>query len=622
MAYRIPGVNIEQANLGVSRITETPNAFTEVGQNLAVQSDIMMRKEKRDADAYVSQKSTELVLESQELLNQTVLETENPEEITNVFLSKYNDLYATKVAGSPNELARRELEAKSNTLRTTMGKAAIGVQAEEIQATRLFNLQESVNKAVINTRNNGNYALGELALEEALSNAESYTTPSQLMELKKQGANQLKGAYLDKLFERENIGEVRRLINDPEFNQDLNLAQIDSYRTAIKKYNESKAKAGQVSANIAALFSGDTNQVAVFDPKNKQDKGFVDDVYKSSTMSELLGAEPASEELVMADAIRNLDPNAINGVVAITKATGIVPDDLKSFIRGGLVSNNQDVRAYSSQIVSEMATQTPRAFIQSGFSEKELLEARMYTKMRDAGFTGAEIDERINMEVFTQDPVVLETRRKELNDSKSPVKPENSIEEVFDDRFMIDIFSSSPELPASPNASLAIENEYKSLFNDNYILTGDSEIASRRAEEIIKGTYGVSRVTGKEIIMRNPPETAAGSPYFFDAVEGDNNNYEWQSKQLLNGVRTKLNRKDIDIDSVVVLSDGVTEKLVKSGQKPSYNILVKDEDGAPISIGRFVFDEQQAIEELKEQKRKERELYNKQGSKLKEMRVK
>ncbi len=236
MAIEIPGLRIDQsaADTGVSQLTNTVSAASEIGAQIDVMADVRIRKETRDADAYVSQKSTELILESQTLFDKVVNETEDPNKITENFMTEYNTLYGGKVADAPNAIARRNLEEKSNQLRASLGKAAIGVQADEVQAKRINGLQNSVDAAVINTRNTGNLTLGNLAIEEALSGAESYTRPSELLALREQANNQLKEAYLDRQFESGNLGEVRSKINDPEFNKDLKPAQVDGYRKAIK----------------------------------------------------------------------------------------------------------------------------------------------------------------------------------------------------------------------------------------------------------------------------------------------------------------------------------------------------------------------------------------------------
>lgn len=244
MAIRIPGLSIDQsaADTGVSPLVQPVSPLSALAENVDLMGQIKQRKEQRDADAFSSKAGTELLLESQELLNQVTLETEDPNKITETFIEKYNELSASKAEGAPNAFARRQMEEKSNQLRATLGRAAIGIQADEVQAQRIDGLTDTLQKINNTVRTTGNLALGEVALQEALQGAESYTRTSELEDIREKAVNGMKTAHLDRLFEQGNMTEVRRLINDGDFNQDITTKQVDFYRKAIKKYQEEQVK--------------------------------------------------------------------------------------------------------------------------------------------------------------------------------------------------------------------------------------------------------------------------------------------------------------------------------------------------------------------------------------------
>ena len=606
MAIEIPGLRVDQsiANTGVSQLTQNVNVASEVGAQLDVIGEIKLRKETRDADAYVSQKGTELLLESQTLFDKVVNETEDPNKITESFMNEYNTLYSDKVADAPNAIARRNLEQKSNTLRSSLAKAAIGVQAEEIQAQRINGLQNSVDSAIINTRNTGNLALGNLAIEEALSGAESYTRPSELRELQEAAAMELKGAYLDKQFESGNLGEVRSKINDPEFNKDLNPKQVDGYRKAIKAEQERRAKAAAARNSIKLVNGGVGSSAKIYDPTDKGDKKEVNGIFNTIGFADMyvedspfpLGSE---ENPRLADLITNLDERGVQGLAQLTKSTGVLPNDAKSFIQGALVSNDSNIRAYGSELVDELSETAWRALAQSGLSDKKLTEAKQYNRLKQQGLPANDIEERLKVEFNPVSGELYDQRKRELSDTKEPILPSRAITQVMGNYFdFTDL--SDPDLPAVPQYAAQIENDYRSTFNDYYVMTGDVDLAQERTEEIVSRRYSKSKVTGNEVVLRNAPEVAAGIPYY-DTVDG-NENHIWQQEQLLDSVRKTTNRAEIELDEVVLLSDVETEKAIRNGLEPTYKIFINEDGELNEVSGRMVFDKKKAAEEFESKK--------------------
>lgn len=604
MAIQIPGLRIDSSagDTGLSPLVEPRSALSEAGAGIDIMADVQMRKEKRDSDAYIAEKSTELLLESQDLLNNVINETEDPNNITSTFNEKYNRLYSDKLSTAPNALARRELEQKNMQFRQSFGKAAIAEQANAVQAVRVDKFNKSANSLINEVRNSGNLQLGQVGLETLYENMASSLSVAEMLEFRNNTQNQVKTSYLDRAFEAGNLSEVRAKINDDDFAQDLNPRQVDAYRKAIKAEQKRLADAAAARNSIKLANGGDGSGARVYTDKKEVNAlfnniGFADMFIDDNPFP--LGSE---ENPRLTDLINNLDERGVQGLAQLTKATGMLPSDAKSFIQGALVSNNDNVRAYGSELINELSQTAWRAFEQSGLSEKQLLEAREYNRLKAQGMPANDIAARLKTEFNPVSGELYEARKAEIN--KGDVKPSRSITQSMGAYLdVLDIFD--PALPEVPEYASQIESEYNSIWNDYYVMTGSTDAADKRTDEIIPKFFYVSKVTGKDVVLKNAPEVVAGIAYY-DTPDG-NNNHVWQRPQLLEGVKKATGKANIKIDDVILLSDILTEKALRQGMEPSYKVFTM-EGGEPEEVsGRFMFDRKKAAGEFESKTLKQRE---------------
>lgn len=127
------------------------------------------------------------------------------------------------------------------------------------------------------------------------------------------------------------------------------------------------------------------------------------------------------------------------------------------------------------------------------FSQEEVARAEQLNYYRRRGFAAKDAVERVGeMERLTK------TDKDERKSQFSGlVKKAGSAEGVLEDAF---------DVPASP----ALIGEFSGLWEQEFIRTGDIDLARSTALASLKRTWGVSYVNGRAQAMKNPPELHYG----------------------------------------------------------------------------------------------------------------
>ena len=120
------------------------------------------------------------------------------------------------------------------------------------------------------------------------------------------------------------------------------------------------------------------------------------------------------------------------------------------------------------------------------------------------------------------------------------------------------------------------EEQLNDLFESHYLRTGDEDIARDYAFSEMNKVYGVSGVTGDNVIMSHPPEKYYNMPVdamkdqlLSEVKEGMN----WEATTKLASGLSKTNAEP----EVRIISDTVTESDAKKGKPPTYLVVVDDE---------------------------------------------
>lgn len=140
--------------------------------------------------------------------------------------------------------------------------------------------------------------------------------------------------------------------------------------------------------------------------------------------------------------------------------------------------------------------------------------------------------------------------------------------------------------------SAAMLGDYRELFKMEYMQTGDADAAKAKALDHFKKSYGITRLSGSNVLMKHPPEN------YYPPID---DSHDWMQKQVVEAAK-QATGKDYDPAKVFVVTTTATDADVRAKRAPSYEVWVEDKDAngyadfKPITgRGRFVFDPMAAL---------------------------
>lgn len=376
--------------------------------------------------------------------------------------------------------------------------------------------------------------------------------------------------------------------------------------------------AAKVNALHVALYDGVAKQMEI---DQAREEGWLTDINDIEKADKLLAAQ--DEGLTLAQEAQNMiasnqtfDPNSTDdkkrlnalvgkdGLAAIEKndsdyfTQSLVPtvrraQDIPTDVVGklvGMMRNSDSTKAkWALDALAQLQQASPAAFahrmdegdeatVTFWQDHKDLYTDEQVMAMVRGGLTPEE--RRINKE--------LRTEAQDLIMGKGPIGKDLKLDEVA-----LKTFDSGAALPQGTRSALL--NDYHTLFEDEYARSyGNVELAKQRAGERLKRFWATTEIGGKRTLMRDAPEVVGYMP-----VDGK---WDWIETQVLDELGYKLPfetniwfpRSSTDqqawkddprkeIKSFQLLSDEQTRAEAgankRSGEAPSYMILVTDMDG-------------------------------------------
>jgi hypothetical protein len=562
-----------------SDVVPQTNMLQVAGDALEGVGKIVQQKEERDSKAFQIAAGSELQLYGTQALEEARNEVEDPNKIGDLFFSKFNAKKDELLKNAPNDIAKNDFQDRFLQMQASFGSNAIRMQADEVQATRMIALDEALNKKINFVRNGGSFSDIMQSIEGDLANASAFTSPSELMKLKQNALGSVKSAHLDSLFESGDLGAVRKLINNEDFNKDISASQIGAYRNAIKRQEIEN----QEKASIRNIMNGEATYI---DPKDKKAQKSVDLVFGES----------------LADGFQQGDPQAMQQSINLSANTGIVPNQVKSFVRSAYVSGDTSQKNLAYQYITDLNNQNPNALTYAGIDKKLQDEAFYYTALKNDGVPEQDAINIVNTKFRDVTPAITEARKIDLKKDGSAFldTPDVDLIDVYDNAW----FSDPDLLPAKATAYKA---KYKELYDSYYLQTGDVNVAKKRANEVFNRNHGTTKVmSDNETIMDYPPEKFYSHPLFKDPYEGDIT-YMWLRDQMAEDAKGALN-KDVSFEDLQLVPDSITEQEVKRGVAPSYPLFIQTEDEGLQYIDRIKFDLQKAITKRSKYLEEQRQL--------------
>ena len=282
-------------------------------------------------------------------------------------------------------------------------------------------------------------------------------------------------------------------------------------------------------------------------------------------------------------------------VTEFVAQSGMIPKQLVAGVRQGLASTDTNQVAQSMSFAAMLVDKAPIALgaIENG---KEI---------QDAAAAYAELVGNQGMSLEQAAYHMVQQRLPE-NVAKADVLKDGWNRAVKDDLFKVSdvlaVFDTNP-LPGGPAAGgnpymeAALTSDYlraaESAFNG--AANGDANLARTMALAEIKRTYGVTRISGSEVVTKFPPEK------FYPAIDGS---HDYVRDLAMSDARS-VNPEAV---SVMLVAGPETAQDVRAGKPPRYNLMFTMPDGVQdMAPGLFVVD-QDSIADLSTLDSEERQI--------------
>jgi len=327
----------------------------------------------------------------------------------------------------------------------------------------------------------------------------------------------------------------------------------------------------------------------LIDPKDKQQRALADLYFDEKVAPATQGMNPEQQ---------------IETFVGYVNKVGILPSKLNSQIRATLRNGSVDNRIFAAQLINRLEEDKPQALAE--IDGKDRTFGTLLAANLRAGNTPEDAVKQTILSFNPENQKIFEQRKKDA--SEVNINYERELTDVHADRPWYNLWLNRRSLPEQINEREKLESEFKHLFEDQYVLSGDKDVALTRAKNIMKQQTGVTTI-GQERMMKYPPEN-------FYAIQGINN--DWMERQLIDDIKKQTGDQDVSISDVTISADFTTRREALSGQLPSYVVSKIDENGEFVPYKfRYKFNPEPIIKEKNEEIR---QLKNEKVKDLAELR--
>lgn len=280
---------------------------------------------------------------------------------------------------------------------------------------------------------------------------------------------------------------------------------------------------------------------------------------------------------------------------AVVDKFKVLPASVGVGIRGGLASNDPKRAEGALQLASNLITRHPTIFTKvDGEQEIEKAVTTFRHKVEDLGFTAAEATQKY-LESQTPEYRARVAARIKGEDINEVIKKNLTVDDIgkaFDESW----WPGSPTVEVDPKLRLKAFQSYVGLFSDFYSESGDIGDAKKNAVRQLQKVYGVSKLTGSDVVMHLPPDRA---PAYRDLPDPA----KVISDQAIAAIKGSTGQ-DVSRDKIkfIPILGGVTSRAYLSGDPPPYQLSWQNSKGL-WEFRPFFADPKPAREALTEERR-------------------
>lgn len=292
---------------------------------------------------------------------------------------------------------------------------------------------------------------------------------------------------------------------------------------------------------------------------------------------------------VMPD-LEAVDPDTRNNyLVNLIDRTKVIPKAVAGDIKATARSSDAKQVARAADFLDRMAQQNPHML--QDFDQSDIARINIVNGFLQSGYNSREAVEMADKKMDTSNATVT-ARTADL--AKQKIDYKSKAVSNFTEYFR-------GEDTSSDFASRQIDQlttDYKRSYDSVFTSTGDAALAEKQAAQAVQGMYGVSKINGKNQIMRFPPEK-------YYSIQNEDN--DWMRKQFIDEAHTALSAGmqnpglTAEKDVFLVPDPKVTPRTAKQGT-PMYKMMLKTETGELVPIlgpnKYFYFDPEKRRAEL------------------------
>lgn len=308
-------------------------------------------------------------------------------------------------------------------------------------------------------------------------------------------------------------------------------------KVADKVTNASVTEDAQIGRVVSSMAAG-----LPLDPGNTDDRRAVD-LHFSRVFAPAL-AQTAPERQVEA-------------VLGYVNSAGVVPTALKNQWTATLRGNDAATKAGTADAIARLNEMNPRLL--ENFDATDRRVAMSIASNLRLGIPAPQAVKRAEEAVHNADDPARKVRAARLSEEKLLKNSETVVADALAEPalFSLDFGDAT--------VGDAIVGEYRTLYRDHYLATGDADASKDLALSDVKRTWAVSRVGGERRLMKYAPERY-GVPTMSDA-----DNAAWMQGQL-----------NADLQGLGLPSEGIrleVDPVTARQSPPSYIVLHEREDG-------------------------------------------
>jgi hypothetical protein len=270
-------------------------------------------------------------------------------------------------------------------------------------------------------------------------------------------------------------------------------------------------------------------------------------------------------------------------------AGSAIPKDVGARLRQGLDSKTPGEVEKAAALAAWLDVANPVGLAALSGGEDIRKAAEKYRAYVDSlGMSGAEAARRISEDKTPERRQTREAFRKDL-ESESGVLAKIDVSDV---RRAIGQTSVGPVLSATvatmtggllgehrategftPRETTVAVSDYRALFRENFLDTGDPDRAKAKTDIQFGKLYGVSNVGGRPRLMKYPPER------IYPPVDGS---HGYIGEQAVADIK-QATGKDVRVGDIILMADESTAREVRAGDAPAYRLLyVSRRDGQEV----------------------------------------